>query len=110
MPTLRKTAAQAVFFCKIVLYQRRRTGEEDIGEDGAGRSEIHCEFIYAGVDGYVDGFGCSARTCRCVGTCLCVSACVFAPGFEMGCKGRGGNPRTAGKCLIFNAFLEGADF
>ena len=104
MPTLRKTAAQAVFFCKIVLYQRRRTGEEDIGEDGAGRSEIHCEFIYAGVDGCVDGFGGSAGTCRAV------RDCVFVPGFEMGCKGRGGNPRTAGKCLIFNAFLEGADF
>ena len=56
MPTLRKTAAQAVFFCKKVLYQRRRTGEEDIGEDGAGRSEVHRELIYAGVDGCVDGF------------------------------------------------------
>ena len=104
MPTLRKTAAQAVFFCKKVLYQRRRTGEEDIGEDGAGRSEVHRELIYAGVDGCVDGFGGSARTCRCV------SACVFVPGFELCGKGRGGNPRTAGKCLIFNAFLKGADF
>ena len=74
MPTLRKTAAQAVFFCKKVLYQRRRTGEEDIGEDGAGRSEVHRELIYAGVDGCVDGFGGSARTCRCARTCRGVRA------------------------------------
>ena len=74
MPTLRKTAAQAVFFCKNVLYQCRRTGEEDIGEVGAGRSEIHCEFIYAGVDGCVDGFGCSVSTCRIASACIFASA------------------------------------
>ena len=74
MPTLRKTAAQAVFFCKIVLYQRRRTGEEDIGEDGAGRSEVHRELIYAGVDGCVDGFGGSVSTCRIASACIFASA------------------------------------